>query len=126
MNRQETMRGLRRSVRVWQAVSVCSIALLLLGAGGLTMSSLRVTASGTGEHVRMTVGSDEVFVIDGTDKDARVSRLRVGANGPLILSGTVTPDTAAPEGSLYLQTNGTLWVKTGADDTDWGEVNTGP
>jgi hypothetical protein len=125
MNRQHTLRALRRNLRIWQTAAVACVALLLLGAGGLTMSSLRVSASDTtGEKVRMSVGTEDVFVIDGDDKDARVNRLRIGPNGPLILSGTGAPMIAAPNGSLYLQTdgNGALFVRI---DDIWEQASTG-
>jgi hypothetical protein len=116
MNRQHTLRALRRNLRIWQAATVACVAVLLLGAGGLTMSSLRVSASDTaGDKVRMSVGTEDVFVIDGDDKDARVNRLRIGANGPLILSGSADPSGTQPTGTLFIQsTTGVLWIHNGS------------
>ena len=43
-----------------------------------------------------------------------------------ITSGAADPrsggGTAAPVGSLYLRSNGTAWMKTGAADTDWSQI----
>ncbi|MEM2159603.1 MAG: hypothetical protein QXN55_01460 [Candidatus Nitrosotenuis sp.] len=43
----------------------------------------------------------------------------------LIFGGSTSPVTTAevaPIGSLYLQTNGNIWFKTGVNDTDWTSI----
>jgi hypothetical protein len=45
---------------------------------------------------------------------------------PLITSGQADPSAGdgvpAPQGSLYLRTNGEHWAKTGAGDTAWDQM----
>lgn len=70
------------------------------------------------EEIQITGGGKRLYI------DA--SGIHIGAAGPVLLSGAADPSVGggvvATEGSVYLRTDGTLWVKSGAGDTAW----TGP
>jgi hypothetical protein len=55
----------------------------------------------------------EILVLNGVD-------LLSGAADPSIGAGV-----AAPVGSLYLRTDGTLWIKTGVPNTAWASLSAG-
>jgi len=46
-------------------------------------------------------------------------------NDVVVVDGAINPSSvgyAAPQGSLYCQTNGDVWRKYGAGDTDWSRI----